>query len=163
MNFRPADLTDAQRIVRIYNHYIADTTITFEERAVTAEEMQGRIRDVQSGGLPWLVVAEGDDILGYAYATQWRVRHAYRFSVETTVYLAPGRTRAGLGTALYQRLIEALRKAGMHVAIGGIALPNAASVRLHEKLGFEKVAHFKEVGFKMERWLDVGYWELTLT
>jgi L-amino acid N-acyltransferase YncA len=159
---RQAVQSDAPRIARIYNHYIATTIITFEEELVTADEMERRISDVQNGGLPWLVLEDEMGIAGYAYATKWRVRQAYRYSVETTIYLAPEKISCGSGTLLYERLVQELRERGMHLAIGGIALPNAASVRLHEKLGFEKVAHFKEVGFKMKRWLDVGYWQLTL-
>ena len=100
--------------------------------------------------------------LGYAYASKWKGRCAYRFAVETTVYLdAPAHGR-GLGRRLYERLLAALRESGMHVAIGGIALPNPASIALHEKLGFRKVGQFEEVGFKLGRWVDVGYWQVML-
>lgn len=159
---RPATQSDAKQIALIYNHYIESTTITFEEEPVSAEEMARRIADVQGGDLPWLVLEENGTIVGYAYATKWRIRPAYRFSVETTVYLSRSEIRKGYGALLYQSLIDELRKRELHLAIGGIALPNEASVKLHEKLGFEKVAQFKEVGFKMNRWLDVGYWQISL-
>ena len=100
--------------------------------------------------------------LGYAYATSWRVRSAYRFSVESTVYVATGHGGKGNGSALYRSLIAALREPGLQVVIGGLALPNEASVALHECIGFEKVAHFRRVGRKFEQWIDVGYWELQL-
>ena len=85
-----------------------------------------------------------------------------RFSVETTVYVAPGHMRRGLGAALYRQLIDELRVRGVHAAVGGIALPNAASIALHEKLGFKKIGQFVEIGRKLDRWVDVGYWELIL-
>lgn len=160
---RDARPDDAPAIAAIYNPYIADTTISFEETSVSADAMVERIAAVQAAGLPWLVCEEENGtIVGYAYATPWRVRHAYRFSVETSVYLAYGNTQRGLGGALLARLLELLRAKGCHLAIAGIAQPNEASVALHEKLGFVKVAHFGEVGFKFGRWLDVGYWELRL-
>ncbi|QGZ37742.1 phosphinothricin acetyltransferase [Pseudoduganella flava] len=160
---RDANPADAAAIAAIYNPYIADSTISFEEEAVSVEEMRTRVQGVQDGGLPWLVLEHDDgSIAGYAYATKWRVRHAYRFSVETTVYLAPAHGRKGHGTALYVALLERLRAAGCHLAIAGIAQPNEASVALHEKMGYRKVAHFSEVGFKFGRWVDVGYWELKL-
>lgn len=163
MNIRDASVEDAEPIASIYNHFVLTTSISFEEAAVPIVEMARRIADVGSAGLPWLVAEIDGAVAGYAYATKWRVRNAYRFSVETTVYLSPGHAGQGLGTALYQALLARLRKGGYHLAIGGIAQPNAASVALHEKLGFEKVAHFREVGFKFDRWIDVGYWELRLS
>jgi L-amino acid N-acyltransferase YncA len=160
---RDARPADAVAIAAIYNPYISGSTISFEEDPVSAHDMQGRIGAVQDGGLPWLVLETTDGaIAGYAYATKWRVRHAYRHSVETSVYLAQELGGKGHGTALYAALLERLRALGCHLAIGGIAQPNAASVALHEKMGYVKVAHFSEVGFKFGRWIDVGYWELKL-
>jgi phosphinothricin acetyltransferase len=101
-------------------------------------------------------------VTGYAYATKWRVRSAYRFSAETSVYVEQGQGGKGIGKALYGALLEELRRREVHMAIGGIAQPNPASVALHESLGFKKIAHFSEVGRKFERWVDVGYWELRL-
>lgn len=162
MSIRDAVADDAAAIAAIYNHYVLTTSISFEEQAVTDSEMQQRIADIQRGGLPWLVAELDGVLVGYAYATKWRVRHAYRFSVESSVYLAPDIAGKGLGTALYQQLLERLSASGYHLVIGGVALPNAASVALHEKMGFEKVAQFREVGFKFGRWIDVGYWEKSL-
>jgi phosphinothricin acetyltransferase len=162
LEIRNATGDDAEFIASIYNHFVLTTSISFEEAAVPSHEMAKRIADVQAGELPWLVAEVDGVIAGYAYATKWRVRHAYRFSVETSVYLATDSAGKGIGTNLYRVLLDRLREGGSHLAIGGIALPNAASVALHEKLGFEKVAHFKEVGFKFGRWTDVGYWQLRL-
>jgi len=159
---RPVTTDDAAAIAAIYNHYVADTIVTFEEQGVTAADMAGRINAIESEGLPWLVAVEDELVVGYAYASKWKGRCAYRFSVESTIYLDRSATGRGIGTALYQGLLAVLRKLDLHAVIGGVALPNAASVALHEKLGFRKVAQFHEVGFKFQRWIDVGYWQLTL-
>jgi phosphinothricin acetyltransferase len=159
---RPATAADAEALARIYNPYILDTIITFEETVITAAEMERRVAEVDGYGHPWLVAEQAGAVVGYAYATRWRTRHAYRFAVESTVYLGPGATGRGIGTQLYEALFEALRQRGTHAVIGGIALPNDASVALHEKLGMRKVAHFPEVGFKFGRWIDVGYWQRNL-
>ena len=159
---RPATTRDAEAVARIYNHYIANTTITFEEQAITSPQMAERIGKVALASLPWLVAEHDGRVDGYAYATQWKERSAYRFSVEITVYLAPEAVGRGIGSALYEALFAELDKRGVHAAIGGIALPNPASVALHEKLGMKQVAHFEQVGFKFGQWLDVGYWQKTL-
>lgn len=159
---RAAGLTDAESIAAIYNHYVANTVVTFEEEEVSAAEMERRIHDVWSSSLPWLVAEEAGRIRGYAYATRWRARAAYRFSVEVTVYLAADHGGRGIGTKLYGELFPLLHARSLHAIIGGIALPNDASVALHEKFGMRKVAQFQEVGFKLGRWVDVGYWQRTL-
>lgn len=158
---RDAKIEDAEAICNIYNYYIRNTIITFEEKPVFLEEMKDRISKVTSS-LPWFVIEENGIINGYAYATNWKIRSAYRFSVESTVYLQPGSIGKGFGRRLYESLISELRKRSLHSVIGGIALPNENSVALHERLGFQKVAHFSEVGWKFNQWIDVGYWELLL-
>ena len=153
---------DAGAVAAIYNHYVLQTVVTFEEEPITAAEISRRIDEVRAGSLPWFVAERAGAIAGYAYASRWRARSAYRFSSEVTVYLAPEQGRRGIGSALYAELLTALRGSGLHAAIGGIALPNDASVALHEKFGFKKVAHFEQTGFKFNRWIDVGYWQLIL-
>jgi L-amino acid N-acyltransferase YncA len=145
---RPATPSDAAAICEIYNPYVLGTAITFEEQPVSTAGMADRITTVTKT-LPWLVLEEDNRIIGYAYATPWRVRSAYRFSVESTIYLGAKSTAKGNGTRLY-------------CLVGGIALPNPASVALHEKLGFTKVAQFSEIGRKFDRWIDVGFWDLKL-
>jgi phosphinothricin acetyltransferase len=159
---RSAAAGDAGRIAEIYNHYVATSVITFEEVPVSAQEMARRIGDAGSASLPWLVAERDGKIAGYAYASPWKARSAYRFSVEVTVYVDPGCPREGIGRRLYEELLAGLRARGIHSAFGVIALPNEASVALHERLGFVKVAHLMEVGFKFDRWIDVGYWQLGL-
>jgi L-amino acid N-acyltransferase YncA len=158
---RACAASDAPVLCAIYNHYVRDTVITFEEAPVATPEMAQRIVDVATR-FPWLVAEEGNEVIAYAYATPWKTRSAYRFSVESTVYVAPGQTGRGIGTALYRELLDALRTQGVHSVVGGIALPNAASITLHERLGFKKVGQFVEIGRKFDRWVDVGYWELIL-
>ena len=153
---------DAGAVAAIYNHYVLQTVVTFEEETVTSDEMSRRIDEVTAASLPWFVAERAGAIAGYAYASRWRARSAYRFSSEVTVYLAPEQGRRGIGSTLYAELLSALRGSGVHAAIGGIALPNAASVALHERFGFKKVAHFEQTGFKFNRWIDVGYWQLIL-
>ena len=162
MNIRPATALDAAPICAIYNPYVANTSISFEEEPVSEQDMAKRIADVGAAGLPWLVLEIDGRIAGYAYATRWRVRPAYRTSVESTIYLDPAFAGRGLGRLLYGALLDELRQREMHMVIGGIALPNENSIALHEKLGFRKVAHFSEVGMKFGRWTDVGYWERKL-
>lgn len=156
---RPATPADAASICSIYNPYIINSTISFEEEPVSEAAMAARIA---AGTLPWLVLEEHGVLLGYAYASAWRSRPAYRHAVESSVYVAGAATGRQIGLSLYRALIAQLRALGLHTVIGGIAQPNEASVRLHERLGFRKVAHFEQVGFKHGRWLDVGYWQLNL-
>jgi phosphinothricin acetyltransferase len=157
---RAVKLEDAKAISDIYNHYIANTVITFEEKTVCLQEMCNRMTSVQRANFPWLVVENASGkVVGYAYANKWRDRYSYRFSVEVTVYLAKDQGGKGLGTMLYQELFKQLKAKNIHSVIGGITLPNPASVAVHEKFGLKKVAHFVEVGFKFGQWLDVGYWQ----
>jgi len=162
IDIRPAPAADAARIAAIYNRYVARTTISFEEQPLSEAEMAGRIRDVADAGLPWLVAVHQGELAGYAYATKWRARPAYRFSVESTVYLNDSACGRGWGALLYRQLIGQLRAGGIRTVIAGIAQPNARSVGLHERLGFRKVAHFSDVGYKFGGWVDVGYWQLSL-
>ncbi len=159
---RPVRYEDARQICDIYNYYIENTIITFEEENVSLIEMEKRINET-TASLPWFVYQQDGQILGYAYANKWKGRCAYRFSVESTVYVKNDVLGKGVGSKLYKRLIDELNDKSMHSIIGGIALPNERSQKMHEKFGFKKVAHFSEVGFKFGKWIDVGYWELLLT
>jgi phosphinothricin acetyltransferase len=158
---RAATTADAAAIVAIYNHYIKSTTVTFEETALAAPDMAQRIANV-TADFPWLVLEREARIVGYAYASRFHARSAYRFTVETTVYVAHDAHRGRIGTELYGALLERLRAQKLHSALGVIALPNDASVGLHEKLGFRKVGETEEVGWKFGRWINVGYWQLAL-
>lgn len=159
---RQVTTEDAPEICEIYNYYVLKTSITFEEHPVQKDEMTKRIRET-TAKLPWLIWCANGHILGYCYASAWKNRPAYRLSVETTVYLHAEALGNRIGSQLYEALISELQQRSVHAAIAGIALPNPASIALHEKFGFEKVAHFKEVGFKFGRWIDVGYWQLIIS
>lgn len=156
---RSANVGDTAELCDIYNHYVLNTSVTFEEQAVTVEEMVARVQETLPS-LPWLVVEDSAHVLGFCYASKWKGRCAYRYSAEATAYLRPDATGKGLGRQLYLELLKQLKDRGFHAVIGGIALPNDASVALHEKLGFAKVALFRQVGHKFGNWIDVGYWQL---
>ena len=159
---RMAELTDAVSLAGIYNHYVLTSYATFEIDPIEIEEMERRIDDSLTGGLPFLTAANDNDICGYAYAQPYKLRAAYQHSAEISVYVCPESKAKGIGTALYEVLFERLRGSGVHAVIAGISLPNEASIRLHERFGMTKVAHFLEVGRKFDRWIDVGYWEIIL-
>jgi phosphinothricin acetyltransferase len=164
MLIRPISDEDVSSITEIYNYYISETLATFETEMIVPNHMSERISKVKSDNLIWIVAQDNSgNIIGYAYASKWRERFAYRFSVEITVYLSAKSTNKGTGTALYKALFCELKRRNIHSVIGGITLPNDPSIGLHEKFGMMKVAHFKEVGFKFNQWLDVGYWQGTIT
>ena len=158
---RPITENDAEAICSIYNYYVVNTVISFEEEVVSIETMKERIRETTSQ-FPWLVFEDEGKVVAYAYANTWKTRCAYRYVLESTVYAASDLRTKGIGTQLYSQLLEELKAANYKSVMGVVALPNAASIGLHEKMGFEKVAHFKEVGFKFDQWIDVGYWQKML-
>jgi len=159
---RACTLQDAESLCSLYNPYVDETAISFEEHRLSIETMVRRIEEVMAHH-PWLVYEEDGAVLGYAYASPWRARAAYLHSVESTVYLDRGATGRGVGSALYAALIEQLRAGGQHVVVGVIALPNEASEALHAKMGFERVGVLPEIGRKFDRWVDVAYWSLDLS
>lgn len=159
---RRSHASDAPFVAAIYNHYVTSSIVTFELEPVTDDEMRNRM-DAIAINYPYLVYEEDGVVLGYAYATQWKARQAYQHSVESSVYLHHGAIGKGVGSMLYAMLLDKLKAMSIHAVIGGISLPNDASVALHEKFGFEKIGQFKQVGRKFNRWIDVGYWELILS
>lgn len=158
MEIRSWEPKDVERICEIYNYYIKNTVITFEEEPLTSSEMKIRIESYVKN-YPWLVCVVKGNVVGYAYASKWKERSAYKNTAEVTVYLDRFESKKGYGKALYAALLAELEKVGCHVVLGCIALPNEASQKLHESFGFAKVAHFTEVGRKFGEWVDVGYWQ----
>ena len=158
---RTACAGDAPSICAIYNHYIEHSYATFEEAVLAPEEMRRRIEET-TATYPWFVWEDNGEVVGYCYGRRWRERAAYRHSVEATIYLKPGAAGQGTGSILFEVLLAELRSRGFHCVIGGVSLPNPASVALLEKFGLKKVAHFSEVGYKLGRWIDVGYWQMVL-
>lgn len=159
MNIRKVKLEDAPQIAEIYNYYIKNTHHTFETEPLSIEEVEDRIKKV-TAIYPYLVAEEDGEILGYTHAGRFKLRQAYEHSCEVMIYVKNDAKKRGVGTNLYLELFDLLEEENIHVMIAGIALPNDSSVKFHERLGFTKAAHFKEIGYKLGRWFDVGYWQL---
>ena len=161
---RAATVDDAAAIAAIYAPYVLTGTATFETEAPDAAAMRARIEKAD-GFFPWLVATNGDaegGVLAYAYAAPFRDRPAYRYVVESTIYVAGAMQGQGAGRLLYDALIDTLRAQGFTQAIAAIALPNDYSIRLHESVGFRRAGVLREVGYKHGRWIDVGYWQCEL-
>ena len=161
MIIRDVTENDGEALAAIYNPYITEFVTSFEYSPVDAGEMIRRIRHIIAR-YPWLVIETEGAVRGLAYASRWKEREAYHYCAETTVYLRRGEEGQGMGTLLYEEHLRRVPSHDVKVAIGCIALPNEASVALHEKLGFKKVGHFPEVGYKFGQWIDIGYWRKAL-
>jgi L-amino acid N-acyltransferase YncA len=155
---RKATTEDAEQISNIYNYYVENTYISFDEEPKSVDVFI----DMINSGNPWLVYKEDAQIIGFAYTSPWKTKRAYRLTHESTIYFKHGTSGKGLGSKLYSQLISNAREQDLHSLVACIALPHDQSVKFHEKLGFTKTAHFEEVGFKQDTWLDVGYWQLKL-
>ena len=153
--------SDAESMLEIYAPIVRDTPVSFELVPPSLEDYRLRVASVLET-MPWLVCEEKGEILGYAYASRFRPRPAYQWTAEATVYVHPRRQRRAVGRALYTALFDGLRLLGYRSVIAVIALPNSASVALHETLGFVPVGVFQKVGYKLSRWHDVGFWQLAL-
>jgi len=159
---RPGVEDDLQALTNIYNHYVRETPITFDTAVFTPEERRPWLLSHPVDGPYRLMVAmaaRSQEILGYATSSPYRVKPAYGTSVETTVYVAPHAGRRGVGTLLYKALFEELSGEDLHRAYAGIAQPNEASTRLHERFGFRYVGTYREVGRKFGRYWDVAWYE----
>ncbi|MBV9881399.1 MAG: N-acetyltransferase [Sphingomonadaceae bacterium] len=162
VRIRRVTADDAAAIATIYAPYVRTTAVSFELEAPDIAEIAARIA---SGGdlYPWLVACDDrGGLLGYAYAAAFRSRPAYRFAVETTVYVAEGAHRRGIGGALYRALLPVLEAQGYTQAIGAITVPNDASIRLHEAFGFVRAGTYEQVGYKLGEWRSVGLWQRPL-
>ena len=157
---RPVNLNDVEELLEIYNYYVINSIITFDIEPLTLEIFKEKVERI-SKIYPFIVFEENNEILGYAYGSQWRSKPAYNHAVESTVYIKHNTQGKQIGTKLYAELLKQLKQQNFHTVIGGLTLPNDASVRLHKKFGFKEVAHFKQVGYKFNTWLDVGFWQLT--
>ena len=158
---RLATTADAAQCAAIYAPHVSASAVSFETEPPSAEDVAGRIANTLQR-FPWLVCADSNEVVGYAYAGPHRQRAAFQWAVEVSVYVKDGRQRQGVGRALYTSLFACLRTLGYFKAYAVIALPNDASVGLHESLGFRHVGTFEDIGYKLGRWHTVGYWELTL-
>jgi len=156
MHVRAATTADAAACAAIYAPYVTGSVITFESEPPDAGAMAERIVAAQVKHA-WLVAERDGDVVGYAYAGPWKARPAYRWSCESTVYVAAGAQRGGVGRALYEALFDRLAARGYRTVVGGVTLPNDASVGLHRGLGFEPVGTFPRIGWKLGEWRDVHY------
>ena len=157
-NVRPVSVTDAQAILRIYRPYVENTAVSFEEKSPDVSEMRKRITTITQS-YPWFVCETGHELLGYAYATSFRARAAYRFTTEVTIYLADNVKGTGVASRLYQTLLDDLASRGFYTAIAVVTEPNPASEKFHQKLGFRKIGVFESVGHKLGRWHNTGWWQ----
>lgn len=158
---RPINSADIPAVLNIYEHYVVNSAVTFEEAVPTLHEFTERVNGILET-YPYLVYEEDGKIIGYAYATIFRTRVAYRFSTEVSVYVHKDHFGKGIGKSLYAALLPILKDAGFHTAIGGLTMPNEASVKLHEYFGFKKAGEFKDSGFKFGQWHSTGFWQLML-
>lgn len=155
---RPAREQDFERIAEITNHYIEATPIHFSSDPVDAASLRQAWAEGRSRH-PWWVAERDGQVVGYAKVGPWRAREAYRFTGETGIYLDPAWLGRGVGRSLYASLLAACDEAGLHTLVAGVALPNPASLRLHEALGFRRVGVFREVGRKFDAWHDVAWFQ----
>ena len=158
---RLATPADAASIQAIYAPFVADTFVSFETVVPTVAEMEMRISTVLAEA-PWLVCTHEDQVIGYAYAGAHRARQAYQWNRELSAYIAEGWRGKGIATTLYAALIDLLRLQGYANTLAGISLPNEASVRFHERVGFRLVGVYHHIGFKNGQFCDVGWWELPI-
>jgi L-amino acid N-acyltransferase YncA len=158
---RAACADDAEACAAIYTPYVTDTAITFETEPPSQAAMAARIA-AASETHAWLVLQDGERVVGYAYGGRFHARPAYRWACEVSVYVELGRRRTGTGRALYEPLLERLRGRGYRIAVAGMTLPNAASEGLHRSLGFEPVGTYRRIGYKLGRWHDVAWMQLRL-
>ena len=158
---RLASPADAAGCLAIYRPFVESSHTTFETEVPSVEEFAQRIESTIAVR-PWLVAEDGGRVVGYAYASPVKDRAAYQWSVEVAIYVASDTRRRGIGRALYEALFRCLAGQGFVNAVGVIALPNPASIALHESLGFENIAHLKGIGFKLGAWHDSGWWQKRL-
>ena len=161
LRIRPATESDGAAIAAIYAPVVETSATSFEFDPPTAAEMAGRVGTTLER-YPWLVCERDGEVIGYAYATRHRDRAAYQWSAETSVYIRPDAHRTGVGRALYGALLPMMAAQGLRNAFAGATLPNPGSVALHEAVGFRLVGVFRNIGYKLGAWHDVGWWQLAL-
>ncbi|WP_242155089.1 GNAT family N-acetyltransferase [Aestuariivivens sediminis] len=159
---RPVHLDDAKALLDIYNYYVLHTAVTFDIKPLSLETFQYKLKDI-TAVYPFIVFEADHEILGYAYGSRFRPKPAYDYVVESTVYVKHDAHGQQIGTQLYAELIRQLKEAHYHTILGVLTIPNAASIKLHEKFGFQKAGELKDIGFKFNTWQTIGIWQLQLT
>lgn len=158
---RQISATDVAKILPIYNFHVENTIVTFDLIPLSVQQYAEKVLRIAKE-YPFLVFEDNNEIVGYAYASTWRPKPAYKQTVESTVYVKNNTQGKQIGTKLYTELLKQLKEKNYKVVIGGISLPNETSIKFHEKFGFEKVGHFSKVGKKFDQWVDVAFWQLNL-
>jgi len=158
---RPVDIKDAQALLDIYNYYVLHTAVNFDIEPLSLQTFLDKIQTITEG-YPFIVYEEDQVILGFAYGSRFRPRAAYNYAAESTVYVKHTAQGKQIGSKLYEALIGKLKATDLHTVLGVLTIPNEASIKLHEKFGFNQVAHLKDVGMKFGKWQDVGIWQLKL-
>ncbi|MFI3259222.1 MAG: N-acetyltransferase family protein [Rikenellaceae bacterium] len=156
---REVRLEDLNAIMEIYNHYVVNTTVSFDEVAWTIEDAIHKYEILNEGGYPFFCCEVEGEIVGYCYLSNWNSRSAYKTTAEVTIYLKPDMKRRGYGRAMLKALVDVAKEGRYHSLIAAITIPNEASVALHEEFGFVKVSFFPAVGYKLGGWCDVGHWQ----
>lgn len=159
---RNVEITDASSLEKIYNYYVEHSIATFEERVIPSKTMMMRIVRLRSDNYPFVVFVEDEKILGYAYVSEWNVRTAYRYTSEVSVYVDKDHTGKGIGEKMLREVVKQAKEQHVHSLIAVIAMPNDASCKMHQKLGFRQVGRLKEVGLKLKKLIDVEYWQIIL-
>ena len=157
---RNVQVKDAESIARIYNHYVLNSSITFETSPVSRNDIEQRIQDTTAAAYPYFVYERDGQVLACCYLNPWKGRCAYKTTAEVSVYVDKDHAGEGIGSLLMKELLSIVDRSRFHTLVAGIALPNPASVALHEKFGFKKISHFSEIGFKFGDWRDVGHWQI---
>lgn len=158
---RSVHIDDASALLDIYNYYVLNTTVNFDIDPLSLETFTDKINHIVSE-YPYIVYEENNEILGFAYGSRFRPRPAYNYTAESTVYVKHSAHGKQIGSKLYAELIRLLKETDLHTVLGVLTVPNDASINLHEKFGFEQVAHLKEVGLKFGEWQNIGIWQLKL-
>ena len=159
---RPVHINDAQALLDIYNYYVLHTAVTFDIEPLTLEAFQNKLETINAT-YPFIVFEDNNTILGYAYGSRFRPKPAYDYVVESTVYVKHDAHGKHIGTELYAELIKELKQSHYKTVLGVLTIPNAASIKLHEKFGFQKVGELKDIGFKFNTWQTIGIWQLQLS
>ena len=158
---RPVHIHDAQELLEMYNYYVINTTVNFDIEPLSLKTFTDKL-NIITADYPFIVFEENNEILGYAYGSRFRPRAAYNYVAESTVYVKHTAHGKQIGSKLYAELIKLLKETDLHTVLGVLTIPNEASIKLHEKFGFEQVANLKEVGLKFGEWQNVGIWQLKL-
>ena len=158
---RPVHINDAQELLEMYNYYVINTTVNFDIEPLSLKTFTDKL-NIITADYPFIVLEENNEILGYAYGSRFRPRAAYNYVAESTVYVKHTAHGKQIGSKLYTELIRLLKETDLHTVLGVLTIPNEASIKLHEKFGFEQVANLKEVGLKFGEWQNVGIWQLNL-